>query len=263
MHLQRIEPDPRLARHVRCYRARLADLGPRTVRRPLPARADVILEFYFATPHLVEVQRTGERERAPLAVVVGPQTHRRVDLILSGRMDVFTVAFEPTGLHALFRLPMSQLTDVALEADHLFSPLEAQSLYQQLAEAPDLAARAQIMDGALLQRLATLPPDPIALAVQRIQRDPVSAAIPALAAGAGLSERQFRRAFEARVGMAPKLYARILRLNAALEAKAAAPATSWTEIAHQFGWFDHAHLDKDFLALAGASPSRFVTGGGA
>ncbi|WP_217430236.1 helix-turn-helix domain-containing protein, partial [Sphingomonas bacterium] len=72
-----------------------------------------------------------------------------------------------------------------------------------------------------------------------------------------VSPRQFRRLFERQVGMAPKRYARIIRLGAALAAKSAAPERSWTDIAHDFGWFDQAHLDKDFRALAGSIPSAY------
>jgi hypothetical protein len=35
---------------------------------------------------------------------------------------------------------------------------------------------------------------------------------------------------------------------------------SWAEIAQDFGYFDQAHLDKDFLDLADASPTAFIGG---
>ena len=42
-----------------------------------------------------------------------------------------------------------------------------------------------------------------------------------------------------------------------IAAEAADPARSWADVAHAFGWFDQAHMDKDFHALAGAAPSAF------
>jgi hypothetical protein len=51
-----------------------------------------------------------------------------------------------------------------------------------------------------------------------------------LAVSSGFSPRQFRRLFMERVGTPPKIYARVLRLNAAIAAKAANPGMSWTEI---------------------------------
>jgi AraC-like DNA-binding protein len=257
MRIDRKAPDPRLRAVVDEYQTRTVDLTARSLRVPLPARPQVILDFYLTTPHVVEIKNSGEREQAPWAVVVGPQTFRRVDLLLSGRVEVFTVHFRPTGLHQLFRAPMDSLTNLAVEAEHLFERRDVDELHQRLWAAPSLVERAGIMDAALLARLAPVSRDIFAAAADRLHATHGAAPLGDLAAESGLSPRQFRRAFKARVGVSPKLYSRILRLNAALEAKRARPAITWTEIAHQFGWFDQAHLDKDFVDLAGASPAEF------
>lgn len=258
MRIEAHAPDPRLRGAVVAYQARTADLTGRCIALPLPARTDVILEFYFTAPHRLQIQRTGAQESAPWAVTVGLQTFRRVDLLLSGRLDVFTVRFRPTGLSQVFGLPMTHVTDTAVEAEHLFGPSGSARLHERLEAAPSLAARAAVMDEALLQRFSAAPPSLMAAAADRLRAAHGAASLRDLERDSGLSARQFRRAFKAEVGAAPKLYARILRLNAALDAKLAAPTTTWTEIAHQFGWFDQAHLDKDFAALAGASPTDFV-----
>lgn len=258
MRIETHPADPRLHSAVVCYQSRTADLAGRDVKVPLPARTDVILEFYFTAPHLVEIQKTGERDHAPWSVAVGMQTFRRVDLVLSGRLDVFTVRLRPTGLHQIFGMPMTHFTDAAVEAEHLFGFSEASSLHQRLEAAKSLAGRAAIMDRALLSHLRPRPPSLLATAIHRLRASHGGASLRDLEKESGLSARQFRRAFKAEVGASPKLYGRIVRLNAAVDAKLAAPATSWTEIAHEYGWFDQAHLDKDFAALAGASPTEFV-----
>jgi transcriptional regulator GlxA family with amidase domain len=78
------------------------------------------------------------------------------------------------------------------------------------------------------------------------------------AESAGLSIRQFERRFITQVGLSPKHYARIARFDAALEAKVTAPRRLWTEIAHEFGYYDQMHLVRDFETFAGESPARFV-----
>ena len=126
---------------VAAYQMRTADLGAGQLHVPLPARTNVILEFYFSTPHLIDVQKTGERDRAPWAVAVGPQTFRRVDLIMSGAVEVFTVQFLPTGLSRIFGIPMSTLTNEAITADHLFRPRGANELHCRLQACVTLADR--------------------------------------------------------------------------------------------------------------------------
>jgi AraC-like DNA-binding protein len=258
MRIENHAPDPRLRGAVAAYLTRTADLAGREVRVPLPARTDVILEFYFTAPHLVEIQTSGEQERAPWSVAVGLQTFRRVDLLLSGRVDVFTVRFRPTGLYQIFGIPMTSFTDAAVEAEHLFGQGGADALHDRLHAASSLAARASVMDETLLARSSPHLPGPMAAVAHRLRSTHGGASLRDLERDSGLSERQFRRAFKAEIGASPKLYGRILRLNAALEAKASDRSTSWAQIAQDFGWFDQAHLDKDFIALTGASPTDFM-----
>ena len=228
----------------------------------MPARTDVLLEFYFTAPHLIELQATRALERAPGVAAVGPQTFRRVDLILSGRMDIFTIHFVATGLHTLLGVPMTELTDAGLDAAALFGGQLIQNLHGRLADAPDFGTRARIADGFLCARLADHRPsaasETVRNALLRLGRTAGADPTRTLANEVGLSDRQFRRVFAQQVGMAPKKYARIVRLEAALAVRKATPDKSWTDIAHDCGWFDQAHMDKDFLALAGAPPSRFV-----
>ena len=129
---------------------------------------------------------------------------------------------------------------------------------ERLHAAGTLAARARVMDAALLARLRPPSASPVVPALRRLRASHGGACLRTLERESGLSERQFRRAFKAEVGASPKLYARIVRLNAALDLKVSTPSAPWTEIAHQFGWFDQAHMDKDFTALAGASPTEYV-----
>ena len=224
----------------------------------MPARSTVILEFYFATPHLIEVRASGERDHAAWAVAVGPQTFARVNLILSGVTDVFTVTFEQTGLYALFGIPMPEFTNSGISAEYLFGSRAASELHERLAGAKDFSDRARIMDQTLLARLPERSIDLAAVAATRLRRSAGRVSMNALAAKAGVTERHLRRLFHERVGMAPKTYARIMRFEAAMKARAATPGASWTEIAHQGGWFDQAHLDKDFMALTGFTPTEFA-----
>ena len=260
MDVRKALPHAALRPFVSDYRSRIGDAGP-SYRIALPARAYVFLEFYFTTPHLLEIQRTGGHEPAPWSVAVGVGTFRRVDLILSGRIEVFTIAFTPTGLHAVFGMPMHLLTDVGIEAEELLGAQTARDLHDALAAASTLAERARIADRVLLDRLATRQVGSdaglVASAAERIRCRAGRGKVSALIATDVMPVRRFRWLFEERVGVTPKRYARIVRVNAAIAAKSANPARSWADVAHEFGWFDQAHMDKDFHALAGAAPSDF------
>lgn len=262
MIVRRLAPHPQVAGIVKHYQSRTAEPNEPMRRIALPARTDVLLEFYFTTPHLLELQASRMLERAPQVAAVGPQTFRRVDLILSGLMNIFTIHFAPTGLHVLLGVPMTELTDAGVDAAALFGRRTIEDLHDRLTEATDFADRARMADNFILIRLADrrrpVVNDAVTSTLVRIGHTAGADPTSVLAKQTGLSERQFRRVFAQQVGMAPKRYARIVRLEAALTVKRTTPDKSWTDIAHDCGWFDQAHMDKDFLALAGTPPSRFV-----
>jgi AraC-like DNA-binding protein len=256
----RLAPDPRLTGLVRAYHVRRAVFDDTGARIPLPARPDLTLDFYFTRSTVIEERRTGVRDAPPVAVVIGPQTYRRVDVLVSGRLDVFSVEFEPTGLHALFGVEMPEVIDVAFSAENLFGLGLSRELYERLAAQSTLIKRVSIMEAQFLNRVKARPRDPIAAAAARLRSTSGRTRVDHMAASSGFSPRHFSRLFKERVGMPPKTYARVLRLNAAIAAKTANPLMSWAEIAQDFGYFDQAHLDKDFLDLADASPTAFIGG---
>ena len=77
---------------------------------------------------------------------------------------------------------------------------------------------------------------------------------------AGLSLRHFQRRFRALTGLNPKHYARICRIGYAVHRKELDPQSSWTALAHEAGYADQSHFIRDFKALTGTLPSRFLRG---
>lgn len=63
------------------------------------------------------------------------------------------------------------------------------------------------------------------------------------------------RLFLEEVGVSPKLYSRIVRLNAVLATLDASERPSAVDFALEAGYFDQAHLLRDFRSLVGRTPS--------
>jgi AraC-like DNA-binding protein len=58
------------------------------------------------------------------------------------------------------------------------------------------------------------------------------------------------------VGVRPKLFARIVRFEAALDSKARTATKSWTEVAHEFGYYDQMHMVHDFAEFTEKTPTE-------
>ncbi|WP_343249397.1 helix-turn-helix transcriptional regulator [Diplocloster hominis] len=71
------------------------------------------------------------------------------------------------------------------------------------------------------------------------------------------SERQLGRLFLTQVGMSMKSYARLVRFNYVLEHIQTSPCF-FANVSQQAGYFDQAHFDKDFKAITGVSPQKYM-----
>jgi len=75
---------------------------------------------------------------------------------------------------------------------------------------------------------------------------------------AGLSERSLERRFQEELGLPPKTFARIARLQSVLRSIGRDARPEWADVAAECSYFDQPHLIHDFRALTGETPAEFV-----
>jgi hypothetical protein len=56
--------------------------------------------------------------------------------------------------------------------------------------------------------------------------------------------------------MRPKLFERIARFEAALDTKGRSATKSWTDVAHEFGYYDQMHMVHDFGEFTDKTPTE-------
>jgi len=117
-----------------------------------------------------------------------------------------------------------------------------------LGDGTDWAGTISVLAGA------TGGDDAVAAAVDLLVASGGSVPIPALSRAAGLSERQFRRRFQAATGLAPKAYADVQRVRRALILSLDDP--DWAGIAEEAGFADQPHLIRDIRERFGAPPRQ-------
>ncbi len=76
------------------------------------------------------------------------------------------------------------------------------------------------------------------------------------AKGAGLSRAQFFRLFESSLGVSPKIYLNVVRMERALDA-VIHQDTSVTDLSERFGFPEPAHFTRFFRDHAGVGPREF------
>ena len=248
-------PAPALRHLIRYYYQVDAGLARGTAVQPVPARSPQAIEFTFGDPFGVrQLDRAGTRNAYPIALI-GSQTFHRVELLMQGNIDAFTVVLQPGAVSRLFSVPAEELTNNDFDGEVVLGRGLGE-LLRRLGDVASFADRARVADTYLLTKGPTSDSvSGMTLAARSVQASGGCLRVPHLAHQAGLGIRQFERRFRREIGVPPKLYARIVRFEAALRRKAAAPLTLWTDIAHALGYHDQMHMVRDFKHLSGDSPT--------
>jgi AraC-like DNA-binding protein len=123
--------------------------------------------------------------------------------------------------------------------------------------------RIAVLEHALLARLAVTGrrADAAANACIGAIRDPHAPATLCDVAGRlGLSVRQLARRFDDAVGVPPRLLASILRFRSVFDALTSEQRSPGLHAAIDAGYFDQAHMIRDFRRFAGQPPQAFYRG---
>ncbi|MEP6491146.1 MAG: helix-turn-helix domain-containing protein [bacterium] len=247
------EPSPRLAPFVR----RIWTLrGPATgAFAPEPIVPDGCVELIF---HLGDpfAQVIGDRRTVQSrAIVVGQATAPAV-VGPTGVVDVVGVRLHPWSAAPLLGVSAAELRDRVLSmddvlgstADRLWNCLVDRSAHRS---APKSIERIVEEVFALRDR-----PDPNAIAlVRHFTSQPDVPSIRATANHFGRTSRWVQRTFAESVGLAPKMLIRIVRIQRVLRMARENPAATWSSMAMKAGYYDQAHLIRDFRQLVGAPPT--------
>jgi AraC-like DNA-binding protein len=169
--------------------------------------------------------------------------------------SVVGVHFRPGCAGVVLGVPAGELTDRHWDLQALWGR-RAGELRERLLAARTTEQRFAILEAELTSRLDQRHAHPaVPYALDVLARP--EARVGDIAKSAGLSQRRLIELFTATVGLTPKRLGRVLRFHRAT-ALARRAAFDWTRIAHECGYYDQAHLIRDFRELAEMKPSELV-----
>jgi AraC-like DNA-binding protein len=180
-----------------------------------------------------------------------------------GRQSGVQVGLSPLGARALLGLPAGELANIDVDGTEVLGGT-AREWHERLRQAVSWAARFAILDELLLARAD---PD------QQVSREVAAAwrllvgsggaiRVAAVAEQVGWSPRYLRRRLLAETGLTPKSAARVARFDRARrllqrQARAGQPP-ALADLAATCGYYDQAHLAREFRELASCPPSAWL-----
>ena len=168
------------------------------------------------------------------------------------RVATIGVRFRPGGLTALFGALLAGTADREVPLAELPAPLTALAAAIRGARGPASARRAAeawLLAHVTAQPGGRVPVPACADAVRAIHRRRGRVGVEALAAAVGLPRRRLERLFRRETALTPKQYIRIVRLTGLLGRLDAPDRDRLIDVALDAGYFDQAHMARDFKAL--------------
>jgi AraC-like DNA-binding protein len=171
--------------------------------------------------------------------------------------SIVGVHFRPGGAARLLGLRPGEIADAHVGLDEVWGP-RATQLRERLCASSAEQERFRILEEALTARLPRGPHERSAVRAALSALDRPGVAVGAVARQLELSRRRLIEIFTEDVGMTPKRYARVRRFQRALALATRSPTPTWTQLALECGYFDQAHLCREWAELTGVSPGELL-----
>lgn len=169
---------------------------------------------------------------------------------------MFAVVFKPHTLRRFVDIPMHLTNGVFLEFGDLF-PKHAH-IAQRIAEADNDYCRIAIIESFFLSVRKMHPSTHYFLAQYALgilEKDTTFSRGLAALSELELSERQIERIFQDYIGISPRDFLKISKVNKAVAILNEYPRL--TDIAFECGYFDQAHFIRSFKSLTGLTPGEY------
>ena len=176
-----------------------------------------------------------------------------------GRQSGIQVAVDPLAARSLFGLPAGELAGLDDEASAILGDARVHSIRDRLQVACTWAERFNVLDSALSDLVRTqdsIAPE-VSYAWNRLHRTDGRIPVGRLAAETGWSARHLQSQLRLETGVTPKEAARVFRFDRARRRYACEPTRNLAALVAEHGYYDQAHLNREFSALAGCSPSAW------
>lgn len=265
----RYRPGEPLRRYVAWYTGYRQRGVPPARHRGLPSPY-LTLIFTLDEPLSIEAHPDPGQPPGEFGALLGGLHSAPALIRHEGAQSGLQLALRPPGVRALLGLPAGELAGTDVPAEAVLGGVCAE-LRDRVRTAAGWPERFAILDEILLRQLITggeaaaVAPE-VLWAWRRLLRAGGSVRVGDLAAETGWSGRHLASRFRAEIGLTPKAAARVIRFDRARQALLGHVRTrarrdggyQLADLAADTGYFDQAHLAREFRALAGVPPSQWL-----
>ena len=216
--------------------------------------------FNYKNPLIHQKSDPDEGTVVPPSFIYG-QLSSFQTIVSQRQMGMLIAVFHPFGLSSLLQIPAFELNNHIIDSES-FYPFETGNLVDQICQTPDSHDKIRIVENFLISKLKNRSDQNkmINCAVRLIQQQNGSLPVSKLITHLQVTERQLQRMFEEHIGLSPKRFSGITRIQHFLKLlRSNTPQTSSIDFAYDCGFYDQAHLIRELKKLSGITPTQYLT----
>jgi AraC-like DNA-binding protein len=172
------------------------------------------------------------------------------DIGCHGPAELFIIVFRPDAFHRLFNIAGDELKDKILPLTDVSG-----ELYKSVFSTPTINKKITGAE-AFFNTLSPGADPLITASLDYIVKQQGQVTINQLISFTGLHPRQLERKFTTAIGLSPKKFSGITRMNLFLK-QLRRQKLSLTQCAYESGYYDQAHLIREFRHITGLTPSQY------
>jgi AraC-like DNA-binding protein len=206
-----------------------------------------------------ELLQGAEHSPSPDYTLIGLFS-KHYDVHFRRYVRVFGIRIKPEGVYNIFGTPASEVHQNYFDVESI----AGKSFSEFCSAVRDSITTAKMISSAEQYILKNISSGRINLyylnrAAEIIRRRNGVITINDLASKVYISTRQLEREFKEKLGISPKSYMRIARLNEVNRRIINGERVDLTELSYSAGYSDQAHFIRDFKQFTGESPRVFIT----
>lgn len=195
---------------------------------------------------------------ARIPVFVGGLHDRAYQLSAGKKGEIFSIRFRPGAFSFFSDIPVNKLKNSLITLDNIF-PKDGKELEQKILEANNIHTKTKLAEEYFRNKKIEKNMTRISLSLNEIHQSRGVISVENLARKSFMSVSHFRKVFRETVGLAPKPYASVIRINNLVQ-DLLKPARQLplTELCYQYNYCDLSHFVKDITKITGMSPSQII-----
>jgi AraC-like DNA-binding protein len=197
-----------------------------------------------------------DKYQLPKLFVSGQVMENNLRLVVNESIGHLGIEFKPTAFYKLFQFDMSSILNTYIPLSEI--DRNHATLLQKLEDVEDFQNRCNILEDYLLDKIkGAVKTDRIDHCIKLLEENPATM-VKELCRIVAIGERQLRRDFLRKVGVSPKVYAKIQQIKQVFLMIDQDQKESLKEYAYSCGYYDVAHFIHAFQSDIGQNPSKFI-----